>query len=167
MEGNERPPPPEDLCMRKTIFHSPLGKLAVFWLLFVRKSSLFVSSVRWWNIGFKPLALLVSLLVVFSMINKTVVKTFLKVNITKNHDFTDFFLKRFPNRRALLTQVEMDFLKHMFFAFTSENSCFGITKCIKKMLSTWTWFSSWSRGGSLVPFHMTSSVPPLFLADLA
>ena len=79
---------------------------------------------------------MVSLLMVFSMINKTVVKTFLKQKIPKNHDFTDFFLKRFSNRRELLTQVETDFLKHMFFAFTSENSCFDIKKCIKKMLST-------------------------------
>ena len=77
---------------------------------------------------------MVSLLVVFSMINKTVVKTFLKQKIPKNHDFTDFFLKTFTGERSVLSQVETDFLKHMFFAFTSENSCFDMKKYSKKVL---------------------------------
>ena len=77
---------------------------------------------------------MVSLLVVFSMINKTVVKTFLKQKIPKNHDFYRFFLKIFTGERALLTQAETGFLKHLFFAFTSENSCFDMKKYSKKVL---------------------------------
>ena len=82
-----------------------------------------------------------SLLVVFSMLFKKCCETFLKQKIPKNHDFTDFFLKSFTGKRSVLIQAETDFLKHMFFAFTSENSCFDMKKYSKKVLSTWVEFS--------------------------
>ena len=97
-----------------------------------------------------------SLLVVFSMINKTVVKTFLEVNYKENAWFPGFFSELFTRDEPVLTQVETDFLKHMFFEFTRENSCFDMKKYSKKMLSTWVGKTCWSRGGSLVSFHMGS-----------
>ena len=110
-----------------------------------------MSSVRWWNIGFKLFVLLVSLLVVFSMLLKMGCETFLKQKISQNHDFTDFFLKTFRGKRSVLTQVETGFLKHTFFAFTNENSCFDMKKYHKKVLSTWGGFSSWTKGGRSFP----------------
>ena len=78
-----------------------------------------------------------SLLVVFSMINKTVVKIFLEVNYKENAWFYGFFSEPFTRDEPVLTQVETGSKKNVFFEFTRENSCFDMKKYSKKVLSTW------------------------------